>query len=241
MCIIISPLAGGFILSSFPNKSKAQEKKASTKKTTEEIFNALTNLCFLEVTNDKSLQEVISRIKKRHNYGNDQEQVNIIISAYNEAKRMHSVIKSGNRIKILNLLSCVSFQPLLENLKKFNIETNTSHKKKHVVKEIKSFITICKNWIFQKGKSAIIRSLALIVIACLFIFILTNPTYSKFKEFTPDFSNREHYVLRTRIHNYLIFSVYEKSIVRYDDENYSQSFISSEKYLGIFLNFYKIK
>ncbi|MBS1744002.1 MAG: hypothetical protein JST81_13295 [Bacteroidetes bacterium] len=90
----------------------------------------------------------------------------------------------------------------------------------------------------KNGTRAFTKSVILILSFCIITLILTNPTYSKFKEFTPDYSNREHFVLRTRIHNYLIYSVYEKSIVQYDEENYSQSLISSQQYIGILLNFY---
>ena len=107
---------------------------------------------------------------------------------------------------------------------------------------IKTFVSDLYNKHWDKiGARAFTKSVILIFSFCIVILILTNPTYSKFKEFTPDYSNREHFVLRTRIHNYLIYSVYEKSIVQYDDENYSRNILSSERYIGIFLNFYMIK
>lgn len=74
----------------------------------------------------------------------------------------------------------------------------------------------------------------------LFICALANPSYERFKEFTPYRATTKHYALRQRLHNYIIYSTY---VVKYtdiikDDEGIESTQQDSAKFIGILQNFY---
>jgi len=84
----------------------------------------------------------------------------------------------------------------------------------------------------------LLRTLLISVVIILLVMVFTNPGYVSFKEYTPDRTTKKHYALRKRIHNYLLFSVYE--ITYFDLDEYGENFVpTSKKYFCFFQNFYE--
>ena len=66
---------------------------------------------------------------------------------------------------------------------------------------------------------------------------LTNPSYEEFKAFTAEHSGTLHRVEWRKVHNYLLWSVYQKDVFerKYDDDKFKLVF--SQQYRGMLLNF----
>ena len=89
------------------------------------------------------------------------------------------------------------------------------------------------NFSFNKN---ILKYMIGILTVFLVIMIMGNPSYNKFKEFTPDVTTKKHYALRKRVTNYLIYSVYE--IQRFDLDDYDEFQSTTQRYIGFMMNFY---
>ena len=94
----------------------------------------------------------------------------------------------------------------------------------------------------------------IIVLLVALLFILGNPGYDSFNKYTSDINfeyNYEaftvfHHVIRKRVYNFLIFSIYESSVQQYANScEYlsNRDFIPTNRirYIGIFYNFFVIK
>lgn len=163
LCVFLSPLIGGFILVSYPEKLKGAESIKSKIQPKQVVLDSATKIA--------STQDQVIQNKP-------------------------AATPPGN-------LATKQKQP-----------SKSAHRKKGVI--IISFLV----GIF------------------LILSIMMNPDYNSFKEFTPDHTTKRHYALRTRLHNYLIFSVYE--IAYFDVEEGEDEFRkSSKRYIGFMKNFYE--
>jgi hypothetical protein len=84
----------------------------------------------------------------------------------------------------------------------------------------------------------IIGSITLITLSTLW---LLNPSYSSFKQYAPDWTSTKRKVIYSRVKNYLVYSVYEKTVMVYDPEDQQLKEESSVRYRGFLLNFFKIE
>lgn len=92
------------------------------------------------------------------------------------------------------------------------------------------------NFNFRFSKKFFLR-VSLIIFPLFIVIIILNPGYESFKEFTPSMKTKTHYVLRKRVNNYLLYSVYE--ITSYDYNDYHEQFIpTTTRYMGFLMNFY---
>ena len=90
-------------------------------------------------------------------------------------------------------------------------------------------------------KAKTILSKTGIVIGVIIAFLwLTNPSYARFKEFGADVSTTYRKVIFKRTSNFIIFSIYHKQII-ISDGGWTPNVKSEEKYIGLLMNFYKIK
>ena len=87
---------------------------------------------------------------------------------------------------------------------------------------------IYKNRIFQ------------ITAIILLLLMLLNPSYTRFKEYSQELTNARRKVVYKRTFNGLVFSIYQKKIFDvYEGKTPTPK--KSEKYLGFFMNFFKIE
>ncbi|RXK86252.1 hypothetical protein ESB13_05440 [Filimonas effusa] len=80
-----------------------------------------------------------------------------------------------------------------------------------------------------------------ILFSVLFLFILTNPSSSNFKEYSDDLNVKQRKAIYQRRFNGLLFSIYEKRVVTWDDYNEQYETAAPEKYVGILKNFIPLK
>ena len=91
-----------------------------------------------------------------------------------------------------------------------------------------------------KISKQLIRVCLIAFVSLIALLMLTNPSYKDFEEFTPKHVTKREYALRTRVHNYLVYSVYEITSYKmgeYDNPGeYSETY--TNRYIGFFMNFY---
>lgn len=89
-----------------------------------------------------------------------------------------------------------------------------------------------------------IKVSGVIIIIAIIILIVTNPSYTKFKNFYKDIPIKGIYVNTKQVSNEFIFSVYIKEVVftQYDEfEDIDQiRYIERTKYIGILSNFFEL-
>lgn len=89
-----------------------------------------------------------------------------------------------------------------------------------------------------------LKYISFTALSIVFILWLLNPTYKDFQEFAAERNSTQWEVGFKRVNNYIIFSIYEKTTVFYDDDigrKYTRvSKTVREKFTGFLKNFYKI-
>lgn len=69
---------------------------------------------------------------------------------------------------------------------------------------------------------------------------LLNPSYTRFKEYSQGITTSTQKVIYKKIFNGFIFSIYQKQLFNIDEDE-TPTPKKSEKYLGFFMNFFKIE
>lgn len=87
----------------------------------------------------------------------------------------------------------------------------------------------------------------LLILVVIIAFLITNPSYSKFNNYSKEIPLRGIYTYTKGTFNGFIFSIYSKEIVYtwsgdlyYHKEDEEIGSITTVKYLGILSNFFKI-
>lgn len=91
----------------------------------------------------------------------------------------------------------------------------------------------------MKAKTILSKTGIVIGIIITFLWI-TNPSYTRFKEFGADVSTTHRKVIFKRTSNFIVFSIYQKQII-IADGGWTPHVESDEKYIGLLMNFYKTK
>lgn len=85
-----------------------------------------------------------------------------------------------------------------------------------------------------------IKKTFLAIIVVVAVMMILNPSVRRFKDFAADVNiKNQRYVLK-RTQNWLLFSIYKKELHSYNSDIEAMDILSSETYLGIFLNFANI-
>jgi preprotein translocase subunit SecF len=94
------------------------------------------------------------------------------------------------------------------------------------------------------------KILVIIIVALALFFIITNPTYKDFKEFSDDYRINYHYeaftvyhqTVRKKLANHWFYSIYQIQTFEKDERGFEQpTLISSKKYIGILSLFFELK
>jgi hypothetical protein len=88
----------------------------------------------------------------------------------------------------------------------------------------------------------IIKVFGIILVIATLIFIITNPSYNKFKIFSQDIKVKQVHITTRQVFNGFLFSIYQKEIVNtydsYDKEKIGT--VIKIKYLGLLSNFFEL-
>jgi hypothetical protein len=93
---------------------------------------------------------------------------------------------------------------------------------------------------YYSKKMKILKLFSITLLCVVVIMILLNPSYDSFQEFATDYKNKTRVIVDSRVHNYLIFSVYEKKILNFEDDPDNPKVEDDKRYVGIFLNFFDV-
>ena len=94
-------------------------------------------------------------------------------------------------------------------------------------------------WIKKMAWRSILRTIMILAIIVVIFLFLTNPSYEAFQQFVPATKTAREHAEWRRIHNYGIYSIYEKDNYEIGDEGFS--LVSSQRYVGFLLNFTPVK
>ena len=82
-----------------------------------------------------------------------------------------------------------------------------------------------------------LMAMLILAIVALAALALTNPSYEEFKAFTAEHSSTLHRVEWRKVHNYLLWSVYQKDVYVREDREDDPKLVISQQYRGMLLNF----
>lgn len=238
ICFVLSPLLGGFILLTFPEKkiiSPIQEPIPEK----ENFTYSLT------ATQQREADKIIRNILKGFSVYDQMQKVR---DTYDTAKeKMNQNGATQKQLEEIEASYGELQRYVFDNIPaaklKREINTNIS------TKGNASYITyiklkIRKNkmpaWLLKFRWSIALKSTGFIIIILIATLILTNPSYENFKQFSPEYSDKWHHAEWRRVSNCGIYSIYQKDIY---ERRYSLEFdlVSSQKFKGFMLNFTQIK
>lgn len=134
-----------------------------------------------------------------------------------------------------SILSCLVFTPLMGGIiLYFLMPIRKGYTES--VKSVNPFnIKIPRLKYRKRTRKWLLRGIGIILI----LMILLNPSYRAFKEYAGDLNTSTKKWVCKRVSNYLIYSVYEKTVVymnRYD--RWVEKEGEGERYIGFLMNFY---
>lgn len=85
-----------------------------------------------------------------------------------------------------------------------------------------------------------IKYLVGISLLILIIIIILKPGYRRFNEFASGVNVKPYKIVTKKLNDYLIYAIYQREVYKWDDYEDDYVLVSTEKYSGFLLNFYKM-